>query len=490
MYLSKPQCCSEYTEFLSCNPISQSYKYFINNLNTLNHYCNDPFNESDQDSDMFGRITDKSRSLSSFAISYLTMGQFEIKKSLFENPLQYLYEMKQFNDEFTRTFKNDSILPEWKLKMIDSLKCSNDDFVALFEVDNKLNKFKTKIKNKQTKQNAKQSKWKIETPKNKPETKNPSPKKSPSIYEDILHRIQSLNTSALFDSYFKNLKDFDNFTWQEVHSPRKSPELSLKDQSNSRSWTVAPKLLPTNTTGNCHSKRSVLQNSSSSLENQKSFDMSQGDFNEINKTTWSRSDPKPIGSKPASMFTTSHSNRNRNKYVCVNNNPVNKTPTKCQNLMENYKNIWKQDGSEQENYSVSFISPFVTYENFNLNEFNVCREKPGNRGVICSSKLDLEKRTNFINSVVKPNNYSINDPIKQRKYSVAPLNFSMTKKSVHSINTKNSISPPFEERINSSSYKQNGQKYKPTRNVYSYEGSSGYGYGNRAYNGGYQQKRF
>lgn len=431
MFMYKPELISDQVEFTQCNPISQSYKCLVNNLNSLNLYCNDPCNEPDEDSDLFGRMNDQTKSFSHFTALYYTMGLFELKKFLFESPLQYLYELKQFNTEFNHVFRNDTILYEWKMRMIDSLQCSYEEFFRLFESN-----FKYKIKSSSK---PSTSKWRVNTS-SLTLTSSPSTSTSPikhclSQCDQIMQRIQTLNTTVLFDSY---LSEIDNEYYDHTEGYTRQ----------GRGWTVAPKLFPTNTTSGINKQK---QSEASNLM--------------VNKNTWSRSEPKPIGSKPASMFTISnqlnnrHRSSNSNKYIYVNNSQLKGLTQPRVTISTHFTNIWKQAKCEQMSYSFSSISPYVTYESYNLSNLSKIKPEPT---CVSVSKLDLSKRTNFMNS--STSRATPHDKARCKKYSVAPLGL-LSKNVFKTTSTPSSIGDvPFKPV-------PRGYQHRPSRNVYSYEGS-------------------
>lgn len=99
--------CYVETSRVDSNPITQSYKCLIENLNALNFYTHDPFSEADELAAETGCQVD----ITSFAclnLSYYTMGLFELRKNLFENPFQFLYELKHFYEDFNQMFSNDT----------------------------------------------------------------------------------------------------------------------------------------------------------------------------------------------------------------------------------------------------------------------------------------------------------------------------------------------------------------------------------------------
>ena len=307
IFLSEPIVLNDYSEFKNSNPISQGYRELLDNLKRLQYICNDPINDYQNESELYGRVFhDRSKFFSYFSASYYTMGLFDLKKSLFDNPLQSLYENKLLNEEYSKVFKNDSISNEWKKKMIESLKITPDEFSVLFE------SVKTKQKCKTKEVNCRKSQWNIEYKDNKT-TKQNEQKILKSTYEEIIERLQSLNTSYLFNSYFKTIHQYQSECSCEDFSPNKDK----KNDSiqSSRKWTVAPKLFAKNTTSNCI-KRTILTSNTCinyTPESLKRYD----EYTEMR----TRSDLRPIGTRPASMFTISSFNRNRgqNKFLPVIN---------------------------------------------------------------------------------------------------------------------------------------------------------------------------
>ena len=100
--ISKP--CLDVQEFN--NPITQSYKCLLNNLNTLKFFSHDPFLEADNEAAKIGRETN-TISFGCLAFSYLSMGFFEIKM-LLENSFHFLYEIREFNREIKSLFRRDA----------------------------------------------------------------------------------------------------------------------------------------------------------------------------------------------------------------------------------------------------------------------------------------------------------------------------------------------------------------------------------------------
>lgn len=306
IFLSEPIVLNDLNEFKNSNPISQGYQKLLDNLQRLQYICNDPINDFQHESELYGRVFhDRSRFFSYFSASYYTMGLFDLKKSLFDNPLQSLYETKLLNEEYSKVFQNDSISNEWKKKMTECLRISSDEFSALFESG------KTKQKCKIKDANLRKSEWNFDSKDNKTSKQNEQ-KISKSAFEEIIERLQSLNTSCLFNSYFKTVYQCQSECSCEDFSPIKDKKFDTTQSS--RKWTVAPKLFAKNTTSNCIKKTNLTSVTCISYtpESMKRYD----DYSEMR----ARSDLRPIGTRPASMFTISSFNRNRgqNKFLQTN----------------------------------------------------------------------------------------------------------------------------------------------------------------------------
>lgn len=291
-----------------------------------------------------------------------------------------------------------------------------------------------------------------------------------SLYEDILRRIENLNQTSLFESYFKILKDAS----MSVEKQQQQQQQSAAQPApfSGRNWTVAPKLFPTNTIINCGGKRLHSLNGncssnepnpalSSSSSSSSSISSSQTSSNFLSKnflnekTTWSQgavktpsgTDARPIGTKPASMFSNSSRYRNAqaNKYVYVNPNLVkssNVSSNKQQPCVQ-ISNIWTRSGVA--------VSPFIAYEpnGFNLYE-----------------PIDLKKSiTNRTPPSVKPLRPM---EIKTNKFSVAPLGLVTCATKKPSANYRNYIfqqqaqSPVVYTRQNSSPIKRTIVSYPLT----------------------------
>ena len=107
--VNKPGCLNNRFDFLTENPITQSYKCLLNNLSVLSYHTYEPFSEARDTADECGTEVD-TISFACLAFSYYTMGAFELSSSFFDNSLQFLHELKQFQWEFNRTFHSDERL--------------------------------------------------------------------------------------------------------------------------------------------------------------------------------------------------------------------------------------------------------------------------------------------------------------------------------------------------------------------------------------------
>ncbi len=135
--ISKP--CLDVQEFY--NPITQSYKCLLNNLNTLKFFSHDPFLEADNEAAKLGRETN-TISFGCLAFSYLSMGFFEIKM-LLENSFQFLYEIREFNHEIKSLFRRDANEHDTKSWM-KSCKFTDDYEFENYQFNDKRKPNKTK----------------------------------------------------------------------------------------------------------------------------------------------------------------------------------------------------------------------------------------------------------------------------------------------------------------------------------------------------------
>jgi hypothetical protein len=140
MFLMKPHAQSESIDFMVSNPITQSFKSLLTNLNKLNLCSSDPFREACEEANLFGRQLEQ-LTYACFFLSYYTSGLASgedaavAKVNMFDSPMQFLYELKQFNGEFESLFKYESISDEWKKSMIESLRGDYDQYVQFYEHD-------------------------------------------------------------------------------------------------------------------------------------------------------------------------------------------------------------------------------------------------------------------------------------------------------------------------------------------------------------------
>lgn len=135
--ISKP--CLDVQEFN--NPITQSYKCLLNNLNTLKFFSHDPFLEADNEAAKLGRETNII-SFGCLAFSYLSMGFFEIEM-LLENSFHFLYEIREFNREIKSLFRRDANEHDTKSWM-KNLKFSDDYEFENYQFNDKRKTNKTK----------------------------------------------------------------------------------------------------------------------------------------------------------------------------------------------------------------------------------------------------------------------------------------------------------------------------------------------------------
>jgi hypothetical protein len=415
-FVSRPCFYSTVESQLAANPLTQSYSYYLSNLSKLSYYSYDPFSEAEKEAADYGREVNHT-STACLSLSYYSMGRAELKKSLLESSFQFLYESKQFNAEFNHLFRSESSYDEWRFTA-DSLKTKQlDSFDTRSNYCSNYTREKEAARKAQT-QSQEPSKWNFEKQtraENGEEEKEKKKKKAEaSLLDDIINRISNLNTPALFDSYFKLIRDGDYVnelkTSETVCQDSScSCSLSKKQQADtiSRNWTVAPKLYSTNNVSNCgglcisptmttttttsvpSAPASIgMFNAGSSLkQNLYAFDEASlakngYDFMEnSSQSVWPKPDPRPIGTKPASMLSTSSmTGRYRNnKYAlnqkCMSNSGGAKqsSPHKpAVNLVDDYKNIWlaQNEGVDEELGSFGIVSPYISFHYRNNNDMD------------------------------------------------------------------------------------------------------------------------
>lgn len=333
--LLKPNVNEEKATQPEANPITQSYSCLINNLNALSMITHDPISEAYDVAQETGCEADIV-SMACLNISYYTMGLFELKKSLFENKFQFLYELDQFYADFNHMFSNDTYCAENTdpERDMDEVNMKASYFNQSWDALNKCN-------NKQIEHDIETSsaKWNFE------KTINISPKQETSqkditILDDIMKRINTINNPE-YSNYLKLLKE------------------KLAKSTNQANSNLTK------------SKHTICTNfSAAKSPPDYIFDTSQS------KTAWSanKSDLKPIGAKPASMFTISSSSNRKQLPSSANNTfnsisvPVNKKPQQKKiqtaSLIKSIftPSIWANNDSKAlKKSSYSFISPFITY---------------------------------------------------------------------------------------------------------------------------------
>ena len=442
-YMSKPFLSNEKIDFIVSNPITQSFKPFLTNLNALNYQTHDPFIEAKQNDIMtmdYNNFHSNNKNRNDFnqnnnmsarlAFSYYTMGYFEVEKNLFDNPYQSIYDTKEFNNEFDELFQKNSFN----------------------NVPAQMNKLNLNKSSKSIWSNIPN-----QCLSNQISTETKSENNGDDVLEEIINRISTLNTSSLFDSYFKIISDSylkDASTMKNVKPVKDNNNCGCclanntntnstsKETTNTRNWTVAPKLLPTNTISNCKSRTiqslPTLSNSSN-FEDSSIIYKSQSDL--INN--WNRkADLRPIGTKPVSMYTTPNSTNRfgMNKYQKYINNPLlssNIKKNSSSSIMFNEqikddKNIWNSnynninDGDEK--LSSNFTSPFISYHYSSkgsvLDEFITSCEnikQNNNKMQIMNLNFNNSKQMSINKSSFSNINSSVNN---SGRYSVAPMNYS------------------------------------------------------------------
>jgi hypothetical protein len=222
----RPSCSYDSCDILAENPITQSYKCLLSGLSALCYHTHDPLSEAEEEAAACG-VQVELNSLACLGMSYYGMGFFEIKKLLFENTFQYLYELKQFNAELKRLFKYDSYwCDEWSTTGSPSpTSCSRqaarfntNDFLIDYE-PTRGHSLSTQTKNNIS--SNKQSRWLIDEEYVKAERASSEAASDASgcgmqqplsflkrtILDEIVSRILSLNTSSLYTSYLSLVKD-------------------------------------------------------------------------------------------------------------------------------------------------------------------------------------------------------------------------------------------------------------------------------------------
>ena len=476
-FVSKPCFYSSVESKLAANPITQSYSYYLTNLNKLSYYSYDPFSEAEKEAADYGREVNHT-STACLSLSYYSMGRAELKKSLLESSFQFLYESKQFNAEFNHLFRSESSYDEWRFTA-DSLKTKQlDSFDIRSNYYSNNSKREREAAQKAQTQSQKPSKWNFEK-QTEAENSEKMKKKAEasSLLDDIINRISNLNTPALFDSYFKLIRDGDfinELKTTETFCQDSSCNCNLnKKQADaqttiSRNWTVAPKLYSTNNLSNCSglcispttsvpstpASIGIFNAGSSLKQNLYAFDETNlakngYDFMEnSSQSMWPKPDPRPIGTKPASMLSTSNmTGRYRNKYAlnqkCMSNSGGAKqlSPHKpAVNLLDEYKNIWfaQNEGVDEELGSFG-ISPYISFHyraNNDMDEFFKSSENlkaknyENTNSMIKLGSHSSSAGTNLNETEIykRSNRYSLNNvnkasqnEAKSGKYSVAPI---------------------------------------------------------------------
>ena len=149
LLISKPCVSNNPDDFLSANPITQSYKCLISNLNALKFCAHDPYGEADETAAQCGREVNNV-SFGCLAFSYLSMGYFEIRM-LLENSFQFLYEIQLFNNEFKNLFRPDH----------EDQRLWKQNFTKSSHIEPYLNREMNDCKHVKNKKNL-ESKWNIE----------------------------------------------------------------------------------------------------------------------------------------------------------------------------------------------------------------------------------------------------------------------------------------------------------------------------------------
>ena len=373
--VNKPGCLTNRFDFLIENPITQSYKCLLNNLNALSYHTHEPFTEARDTADECGTEVD-TMSFACLAFSYYTMGAFELSSSFFDNSLQFLHELKQFQWEFSRTFHS------------DERQTNNDDTNYYKDVEFKQDfiEFSNKLASVES------VKW--DNCESKSESNNPASSSKintdNTILDDIVNRLVKDQSAS------NNWFSFDFLSNQQENAA---------ENSNLRScWTVAPKLFS-------YEGLSI---------NEDTNNRSSRVYNDVkNKNNWSKSDLKPIGAKPSSMscqFNRFNSNRSQESaHTSFHNKQTMLQQALFNNVSCGSKSIWNHDKSEDAAFqfsSFSFISPFIYYD----------RMSP-------STSLTMTKQMSGSKYNSKSSLANSNDAAsKCGKYSVAPLSLTSNKK--------------------------------------------------------------
>jgi hypothetical protein len=297
--------------------------------------------------------------------------------------------------------------------------------------------------------------------------------KTPLPFDDIIQRMATLNTSTLFDSYIKLIAENNQYVKElnmsqkpalnEANSCSKEANLASYTRNN---WTVAPKLLPSNTTA-C--KQRTIH--SGSLVNGINVFGDDSKYKTLESWNGKKTSEylRPIGTKPQSMYTTnqrfngpnntsgSNSRYFSTKYAKTSINHATKPNVSLHKSndpakINDEKNIWHMHSTNEKSHS-GFASPFSSLHYSakslsHLDEFNNSIENLKNRNKI----LNNNHFVNTSNCYNNTNNYN-NNKIglssyasgSNGRYSVAPINYARS----HTIS-----SPP----VGSNVYSSNGSR--------------------------------
>ena len=420
--MSKPILTHNTEEYLI-----RSLKIFANNLSKLNSFTYDPFTEANEDAE-FGYGQADVLSFACLLFSYYSMGSIQIKKFLFENEFQFLYDSNVFYNDFDITFRNDLIISDEK-------KCSNRECAECLSF--------------------KKSKWSFtKTSHTKTEVKKiENNRQHLSTIDEILNRISNLDSQNFFNSYFTLINN------EELENDCRERLLQQ------RGWTVAPKLFSSNTINHLDSEcfHSAPDN----------ITLASNPATSEHRPNWFKSEMKPIGFKPASMFTTSFQHQVQRR---LNKSALNTSSNLNQNFKaeKNLKNIWNNE------------------ENANdLKDLFIHHEVPNNNDEDCMTHTKIKPviTTSRINN--NNNNNNQNKPaIKVTgKYSVAPLNINQKRKNKSSNDSSfhrgNNFKADFNQMqhelmsFKSSNYTNSNQLKYPNQR-----------YGGHTVNGGYEERTY